>query len=232
MPNPNLYTTLCDFDEDAYRNIVSLKESEDLFDDIDDGDQFLRATAISAEIHGKRNLPDNIISRSMAYNEAILYPFGPLDPPLISRYSNGSFPAWYGSLDWETTVYETAWHFLTIEAGREGATPLLYRERKLYLVHCRGLLLDLRGKETDFPDLIADHYAFCHQIGDRCHTEGIPGILAPSARQQDSTNLAVFRREALSNARVAFFLAYELDLRQQTVTVTHGDDERPLILSF
>lgn len=234
MPNPELYNRLCDFDQDSYRNIVSLRESEDLFDDIDEGDDFLRETAISAEIYGKRALPaaDNIISRSMAYNEAILYPFTPLDPPLYSRYSDGSFPAWYGSLEWETTVHETAWHFYTIESGREGASLLLYRERKLYLVHCRGLLLDLRGKETDFPDLIADDYAFCRQIGARCHTEGIPGILAASARQHDGVNLSVFRREALSNARVAFFLTYELDLRQQTVTVTRGGDEPPLVLTY
>lgn len=234
MPDPQLYDRLCDFRQDAYRNIVSLRESEDLFDDISDGDEAAETVAVYTEMHGKRDLPigDDVISRSMAYNEAVSFPFEPHDPPLLSRFSDGSFPAWYGSIDWETTVYETCYHYLMTELGREGASPVQWRERKVYLIHCQGLLLDLREKAADFPDLLLDDYHYCRTVGSRCYREGIPGILAPSVRCPGGTNINIFRREALSNARVAFFLEYELDLRARSVRVLRAPSDPPLTIAF
>jgi len=234
MPHPVLYEHVVDFRGDTYRNIVSLKVSEDLFDDISDGDEVAEAVAICAEMNSKRSMPpsDDVTSRAMAYNEAVAYPFDEHDPPLYSRYSDGSFPAWYGSVAWETTVHETAYHYLKSEMAREGASDIQWRERKVYLVNCRGILIDLRGKVEDFPDIVANDHSFCRMIGSRCHEEGIPGILAPSARHQGGVNVNIFRREALSNVRVAFYLEYALNLPERTVSVLRSPEDPPLILHF
>ena len=45
----SLFARVRDFDEDAYRNIVSLRKSQDLFDDLTGGDTSMSAIAIEAE---------------------------------------------------------------------------------------------------------------------------------------------------------------------------------------
>jgi len=231
MAAPTLFDTTRDFDEDAFRNIVSLRESEDLFSDLSDGDGQLSAVAAAAEMRVKSAIPSGIIPRGFHYTTSITYPFEH-EPYLRTRYGNGSFGVWYGALALETTIHETAFHMVKEESGIEDNHGPIIRERAVYLVHCRALLLDLTGKARSFPGLVADDYGVTHQIGERLHQEGHPGLLAPSARHAGGTSLVALTPTVLSDPRSFCYLIYSCDPVRRTVTVERLAGEILATLTF
>jgi RES domain-containing protein len=231
MAAPALFDKSRDVDDDAYRNIVSLRESEDLFSDLSDGDGQLSAVAAAAEIRVKSAIPAGVIQRGFHYTTSITYPFEH-EPYLRTRYGNGSFGIWYGALALETTIHETAFHMVKAEAGIEDNHGPIIRERAVYLVHCRALLIDLTGKARAFPGLLADDYGLTHQIGERLHQEGHPGLLAPSVRHAGGTTLVALTPAVLSNPRPFCYLTYSCDPVQRTVTVERQPGEILTSLTF
>lgn len=219
-----LFDTTCDFNNDLFRNIVSLRESVDLFSDLTDGNPTLSEIAVAAEIRVKADTPPGLIQRGFHYTTAIGYPFE-TEPYLVTRYGNGSFGVWYGSLELATTIRETAHHMVKEELRIEGNRGPIIRERAVYLIHCRAILVDLRGKETEYPDLVANSYSLTHQIGERLHNEGHPGLLAPSARCT-GTNIAALTPDILSNPRNHCFLTYRCYPERRTVTVERSPGNR------
>ncbi|MDD2732654.1 MAG: RES family NAD+ phosphorylase [Desulfuromonadaceae bacterium] len=214
---PSMFDKTCDFNDDLFRNIVSLRESVDLFSDLTDDDEYSSEVAITAEMRVKSEIPTGLIKRGFHYTTAIGYPFE-TDPYLSSRYGNGAFGVWYGSLELETTIHETAYHMIQEELRVEGSKGPIIRERAVYQVHCRAVLIDLRGKEKQFADLVSNDYSLTHQIGERLHNEGHPGLLVPSARCK-GTNLASFAPSILSNPRNHCYLTYRCYPERQSVTV-------------
>lgn len=216
-----LFDKVRDFDNDVFRNIVSLRESQDLFDDLIDEEGATRY-AIAAEAHVKSNLPLGLIERGFHYTIAVEYPFTN-EPFLLSRYGNGSFGVWYGALDLETTICETLHHTMREESKVEGLTGVLKRERAVYLVRTRAILIDLVGKEKKYPSLISDNYVLTQQIAERVHKEH-PGLLAPSARHP-GTNVVAFTPKILSNPRVNCYLTYTYDYQKKTAAVERREGE-------
>lgn len=209
----NLFDQTRDFDDMVYRNIVSLRHSEDLFDDLTADDQ---AIAIAAEMRMKKDLPDGMIQHAFHYSTAITYPFE-TQPCMASRYSDGSFPVWYGSLELETTIYETAFHMLQFETA-SNINDIVIRERAIYKVHCTALLIDLTQKRDSYPQLTAESYEFTQQIGHRLAHEGHPGLLAPSARC-DGNNAVILNPQVLSNPCFCFYLNYVFNPHNKTIRV-------------
>lgn len=101
-------------------------------------------------------------------------------------------------------------------AGNQGE---IYRERAVYDVDCRALLIDLTGQTAIYPDLIADDYHVTQTIGQRLYNEGHPGLIASSARRHGGENVAIFRPSVLNNPRISCYLSYILSLADNTVTV-------------
>jgi len=227
----SLYDKTRDFDGDAYRNIVSLRESEDLFSDLSDGNEYLSAVAAAAEMKVKYGIPSGVIERGFHYTTSITYPFEN-EPYLRTRYGNGTFGVWYGALELRTTIYETAYHMVQEEGRIEGNVGQIIRERAVYLVHCRALLTDLSGKKKAFPKLVADDYGLTHQIGERLHDEGHSGLLAPSARHDTGTTLVSFTPTVLNNPRSLCYLTYLFDTVKRTVKVERQPGEILTTISF
>src|SRR5690625_302527 len=99
-------------DRDLFRNIVSLRDSQDLFDDLSDAPSAWTA-AQTLEVASKpypyvslASVIDRLFEES-AYYHAIRYPFRNWAP---SRYSDGSYGVWYGADTFVTTIHETAYH--------------------------------------------------------------------------------------------------------------------------
>ncbi|BCR06232.1 hypothetical protein DESUT3_33010 [Desulfuromonas versatilis] len=212
-----LYGKTRDLDGDLYRNIVSLRQPEDLFDDLSGGDPELSALACEAEMRIRGEIPTGIIHRGLHYTTAIGYPFE-TEPFMASRYGDGTYGLWYGALELETSIYETVYHTVLDIAGIEGVDEPVYRERAVYLVHCRALLIDLSAKRKEFPLLVADEYAFTQEIGRRIHREGHPGLLAPSARCA-GTSAVIFNEAVLHSPRPHCFLGYRFDPGRMEVAV-------------
>ena len=206
---------LADVHTDVIRNIVSIRESQDLFDDLtDDPAEWALAQQVEAEVKPpsyRSHTP--IIHRPFeeaAWFNAIEWPFKHWQ---ASRFSDGTFGVWYGSASIEATVYETAYHWycgLLTDAGFE-SLPVI-GERKLYSVACEAALLDLRPLAASYPDLIhKTDYSYARSVGARIHREGHPGIVVPSARLSSGENYAVFNPAVLSNPRSNCLLTYRID---------------------
>jgi hypothetical protein len=201
---------------DLRRNIVSLRESRNLFDDLS-GDPAEQALAQQVESSVKPlqyHSPTPVIHRPFeeaGWFNAIGWPFQHWQS---SRYSDGSFGVWYGADTVLATVYETAYHWyhgLLLDAeGFAGQAVAI--ERKVYNVACVALILDLRPRVAEFPALLhRTDYAFTQQVGARLQREGHPGLVAPSVRYSEGLSYVVFNHAVLSNPRVNCMLTYRLE---------------------
>lgn len=206
-----------DFDDQVFRNIVSLREKENLFDDLVGDDLSITDVAYATEMRIKESIPSGQISRSFHYSTAINYPFS-TEPFMSSRYGDGTFPVWYGSLDLATTIHETVFHMVRDIENVVGIKEPVIRERAVYKITCQALLLDLEGKEKTHPSLVADSYAYTQDIGRRLHREGHPGLIVPSARYK-GLNVVIFNKNVLTNPLNHCYLLYRYDPVQRYVEV-------------
>lgn len=218
--------TLADIHKDVARNIVSLLQSQDLFDDLtDDPAEWLLAQKVEDDIKPppyRSRIPiiDRPFEDAQWFN-AIIWPFKHWQ---VSRYSDGTYGVWYGSDSVETTVYESAYHWyrgLLSDAGFERMAVV--SERKVYSVTCNAALLDFRKPAVEHPDLVhPSDYAFCQSVGARIHREGHPGLLTPSVRRPEGENVAIFNADVLSNPRHNCHLTYRLEGDQIVVEKQPG----------
>ena len=206
---------LADIHRDVVRNIVSLRESQNLFDDLTDSpEEWLLARQVANEVKPppyRSSTP--VIDRPFEdadWFNAILWPFRNWQ---ASRFSDGTFGLWYGSGSIETTVFESAYHWdrwLLCDAGFEKEAVI--GERQLYSVACDAALLDFRPVVHDYPGLVhKNDYSFSQSVGARIHREGHPGLIVPSVRHGDGDNFVIFNPAILSDPRHNCFLTYRLD---------------------
>lgn len=204
----SLFSKNRDFFGDIFRNIISQRKSEDVFDDINDSDEEMSEIASIVEEIAKKELPLGL-SREFHYNTSITYPFE-TEPYMASRYSNGTFPVWYGSLDVNTTLYETAYHMMIRESQIEGVHEKIIQERALYQISCKAILIDISEGHKQYPKLISNDYSFTQEIGSRVYNEGHPGLLAPSARCQ-GIKAVIFSPKVLNSPRHHCYFTYSYD---------------------
>jgi len=220
------HVRLADVHRDVARNIVSLRASQDLFDDLtDEPAEWLLAQKVEDEVKpppyaSHKPIIDRPFEDAQWFN-AIGWPF---KHGQASRFSDGSFGVWYGSESVETTVFETVHHWyrgLLSDAGFEQMAVVA--ERKVYWVACDAALLDFRHAVAHEPDLLhPSDYTFCQKVGARIHREGHPGLLTPSVRRPAGENLAIFNPVVLSNPRHHCQLTYRLQGGQIVVEKKPG----------
>lgn len=218
---------LADVQQDLSRNIVSLRESQDLFDDLtDDSAEWLLAQKVENEVKpppysSHQPLIDRPFEDAQWFN-AIDWPFKHWQ---ASRFSDGSYGVWYGAESVETTVYESVYHWyrgLLSDAGLEQSS--VTAERKVYRVACNAALLDFREVAEKQNDLLhPSDYSFCQTIGARIHREGHPGLLTRSVRRPAGENFAIFNPNVLSNPRHHCQLTYRLGNGQISVEKQPGE---------
>lgn len=221
------YQVTEDSQGDWHRNIVSLRTSVDIFQELVDEPA---AVAVLME-HEMATKPTReqqpIISRPFddaatydPISTAIQWPF---DHPAASRYSSGAYGVWYGARTLPATIYETVHHFrvntLASEIARNSPEPIV-QERRVHLVHCSAALVDLRSRcASDTSLLDPANYAHCQTLGAEIRSSFLPGVLTLSARLPGADVVAVFVREALSSPRHVCYLTYTLDAGTQRVSV-------------
>lgn len=206
--------TLVDAHRDVIRNIVSLRESQDLFDDLtDDPAEWELAKQVEADVkphlyHSHTPAIDRPFEDTAWFN-AIAWPFNNWK---ASRFSDGSFGVWYGCNSVIATVYESVYHWfrgLLTDAGFD--TEAALGERQVYSVSCNAALLDFRHLVHQYPDLVhKTDYAYCQSVGARIHREGHPGLLTSSVRYKSGESYGLFNPNVLSNSRHNCQLTYRL----------------------
>lgn len=216
---------------DLYRNIVSLRHSQDLFDDLSDDPEDWQA-AIELEQLCKPvcyRSEQPILHRPFEEAEhfsAIDLPFQRLGE---SRFSTGRFGVWYGSGELETTIYETVHHWrhgLLADAGYDHEEVVI--QRRVHLVGCDAALIDLIQRAPSWPELRSEEYQSCQRLGATLHHQGHPGLWTPSARCQGH-NAAILNPRVLHSPRIYCYLTYRL--KEGQVSVYRDPDELLLTIS-
>ena len=214
-----LITEVVDFHGDLLRNIKGIRRSQALFDDLS-GDPSDQSVAIAAELATRIPSAAPMISRPFDYGTVITYPFVPHNWH-ATRYSDGlAYGAWYGSLELETTVYETVyhWHRFVMDSYASEDREIV-AERRVLEVRCDAILIDLRGKERREPRLVDRRdYGFTQGLGRYLKKQSQNGLLARSARS-DGANAVILRPETLSGVRDTCFLTYRMHPAKDDVTV-------------
>lgn len=216
---PGLFDTLVDFDRDVFRNIATIRESQELLDDLSpDPRQRAYGEAVVQQRQEELEFRFPVISRPFEYGIALSD--GLLGRP-VTRLSDGSrFGVWYGSFEPETTVHETVYHWgKRLQAMRMTFEQEVVAERRVFQVRLAGLLVDLSAKHNDFPGLIdPDSYSFTHRVGNYLHDQAQNGLLVKAARCE-GTNAAAFIQRVLSNPRHHCYLTYRWKPGSRRVSV-------------
>ena len=209
------HLTLADVHRNVIRNIVSIATSQDLFDDLTSSPaEWALAQQVEDEVkpppYQSRTPVIHRPFEDARWFNAIGWPFKHWQ---ASRFSDGSFGVWYGCDSAETSVYETAYHWLRhflTDAGFD-KEPVI-GERKLYEVACDAALVNLRPLTNQYVGLMhKTDYSTTQSVGARLHREGHPGLLTASARHAPGQNYVVFNPGVLSNPRPHCQLTYRLD---------------------
>jgi hypothetical protein len=207
--------TVADIHDDTYRNIVSLRVSEDLFDDLTDKPEGWRA---AADLEAASKPPTYLSAQPVVdrpfeeadFNNAIGYPFRHWSR---TRYSDGSYGVWYGADTLETSIHETVhhWRHGFLQDSDWQDVDGIVVERKVYLVRCDAVLLDFRTKVDTRPALVdPSSYHLTHRVGARIHHDGHPGLISRSARCDGDVH-GVFNPRILSSPRHACYLSYRIE---------------------
>ena len=115
-----------------------------------------------------------------------------------TRYSDGSYPVFYSSLDPKTAEAEVAHWFRKGFGGSPQGQRSAYYQRFTCLFE--GEEKDLRDKQSEWPELVHDSdYTFCNRIGAEAVQLELDGLVVPSARRENGSNLPVFKRPAISD---------------------------------
>jgi hypothetical protein len=197
------------FEDRPFRNIKSIRQTQDLFDDLAEDEQDM-LVAVAGESMGKPESRDPLIRRP--FDDALIaYPFV-RENWQHTRFADGSrYGVWYGSLEIGTTVHETIhhWRMFLLDAYADEDREIV-ADRRVFQVFCQGVLVDLRGKEERWPALVADGYEFTQPLGAYLRGQRLNGLLVRSARCE-GINLASFSPDILSNPEDVCYLTYRFN---------------------
>lgn len=121
----------------------------------------------------------------------------------IGRFTNGYFPAFYTSLEPETSVAEVTYHQSKI-VNRDG------KRRTFLIIECTfaGDVANLVGQQIAHAELVSQDesgYPFCQKIAETFR-EFVSGLRSTSARRLDGINVPVFLASAISNLTKSKFI--------------------------
>ena len=134
-----------------------------------------------------------------------------------SRFSDGSFPVFYSSLDPKTAEAEIR-HLVPKIVGKPPKQRTFYYSR--FGCDFNGRTKDLRSKAKQWPKLLHDSdYGFCNRLGFEAKKLDLDGVLTPSVRRLAGTNLPVFTRKSISNPRDSVDLAVTYDPATDSVSI-------------
>lgn len=113
------------------------------------------------------------------------------------RFNGPDLGAWYAADSVRTAAAEVGHHLRREAAARH--VPAMTRIYRGYSATLAGLYLDLRGRQSDHPDLYAsDRYDAAQAFGEAARAAGETGILYDSLRLAGGENVAAHRPRAIT----------------------------------
>lgn len=141
-----------------------------------------------------------------------------------TRYSDGSYLVFYSALDPTTAEAEVAHWFRKSFGGRPQGQRSAYYQ--CFTCLFEGEEKDLRGKQSEWPDLVHESdYTFCNRIGAEAVRLELDGLVVPSARQENGSNLPVFKRSAIRDPEAQSLVKITLDPQTGEIAIASGSVE-------
>lgn len=135
-----------------------------------------------------------------------------------TRFSDGSFPVFYSSLETSTAEAEIRYWMPRVMGKPTAMRTAYYQE-----VTCTfdGIEKDLRGMVGQWPDLIhKTDYKFCNRLGAEAVRSNVDAFVTPSVRRSSGSNLPIFNRRAASSAELGSVSAFTFNPQTGDVTVS------------
>lgn len=214
------------FNGTAYRNIYTIKESQNLFDDLVSDPSSLPILQSwdneSSGIDHSQTPSDRPFQYANVATIDVLIAPGKWHE---SRFSDGTFGVWYGALEEQTSIQEAlfrSYNFSKEDFEKENF-PIVV-ERKMFSASIRtNACIDLRGMKQD-TKLTSENYAFCQDLGRKAVKESTGMYLTPSARKEGGTCTPVFDSKCIQKDDALYFLKF-IFLSSNDVRVTRDVDE-------
>ncbi|OAI49451.1 hypothetical protein AYO45_02485 [Gammaproteobacteria bacterium SCGC AG-212-F23] len=226
------FDKITEFNQPVFHNIKGIKPDFDEFDDLTN-DPKTKAFA-----HRISNASQSNFRLEELHYNAIDFIFQ--QPSWLStRFGDGTYPVWYGSIELETSFYETLYHWkrIYIEAPQGITTGLqqpITTLRTIFTVNCQAALLDLRNKTRKNKELIdpnPHNYPQTQKIGQRIYKEGYPGLITKSARIAKGENIVILKKEILTSPKHYNDYIYEYDLQTRKIQVKIPKSKRTILVA-
>lgn len=134
-----------------------------------------------------------------------------------SRFSNGSIPVSYTSLESQTTDAEIMHWVPQIVGKPKNSRTIFYRR-----IRCKfnGRVKDLRSMQGVWPKLTHDSdYCFCNKLGLEGNELKIDAFITPSARRNHGTNLPIFTRSSITDLELIEWVSVTYDPQNNCFTI-------------
>ena len=139
----------------------------------------------------------------------VMAPFTHLSP-FGTRFTDGSFGAYYAAESIDTAIAETRFHRETFL--RATLQPPMEIEMRCYLADVACEMHDLRGRGRELPGVFDPaSYAESQKLGRKLRNAGSNGIAFDSVRRRGGECVAVFRPRLVQNVRQSVHLRYAWD---------------------
>jgi hypothetical protein len=220
LPNPVA------FGGAAYRNIYTIKESQNLFDDLISDPT--KGAILQTWDNESSGIDHTTPQKNRPFQYASISTIDALIDPgrwVQSRFSDGTFGVWYGALEEDTSVKEALYH--AYRFAREDFAPEKFPiivERKMFLAELNAVkAVDIRGVNPP-EELVSNDYTFCQNLGMRAHKAGYSMYLSPSARHAKGTCTPVFEAAVILKDSPLYFLKFSF-IGPDEVRITRDVDE-------
>ncbi|MCI5073199.1 RES family NAD+ phosphorylase [bacterium] len=227
------FSVISAWEGDSYRNITTCFPSQDLLDDLnlDESDK--------AVVQYWENKTSNIDHSISQVNRVFQY--GDTTSTLaifdqiqwnIGRFNTADFGVWYGALEAETSEIEALHWFYQHEKERlPQAKTDIHRDRKMFKAKIKtGKAIDLRTKkEIDQKQLIGENYGYTQNLAKVARASGVELFFTPSARNLGGNCTPIFKREAILEDQIIYYLRFTLTKKGEVYKTKQGIPQRVLL---
>ncbi|MES2613836.1 MAG: RES family NAD+ phosphorylase [Bdellovibrionota bacterium] len=206
------------FDGHVFRNIYTIKNSQNLFDELCDTKEENSILNYWSEQTSYIDHKKPQQYRFAQYAEIANTPFPPTPEilsPLMkagkSRFSDGSFGVWYSALDEKTSISETLyWSYRHWKKDIEIAKNPYVTDRKIFRAKIKTTkLCDLSEMVQEFPNLIhKEDYTFCQNLGKSGRENLVEAFLTLSVREEGGKCMPIFVPQIIEQVQFIRFWHY------------------------
>lgn len=206
------------FKGDSFRNIYTIIDSQNLFDDIvvssTENDEILRkwennTSGISHDLQQKNRVFSygNVSNSINSIGGIFLQPYN------NGRFGDGnSYGVWYGALEEETAVLEALYHQWKRAQNSfvyNESTEVIVSERKMFRSYLKtDSCVDL-SKFLSLKDrLIDDDHLFCNELGNFVFKNKIKLLITPSARNPGGHCTPAFCQSVIEQEKALYYLRW------------------------